>query len=469
MAVKRVLIAASEVFPFAKTGGLADVTGSLAIALMDLGVDVRVVLPHYRHVKQRTRGTGEIDVPFGKGHRAVGVRETKLAGVPVNLIQYDPFFDRGSIYGYKDDAQRFALFSRGLLEMLLDMDWIPDIVHCNDWHTGLVPAYLRTLYRGTSLGNARTLYTIHNLQYQGNFRKSVIRCTGLPRSTFHNDGLAHHGKASYMKSGIVYSDAVNTVSRRYSQEVLTREYGQGMHRLLRRHSGKLHGILNGIDVNEWDPSGDRMIRSTFDSKSLDGKAEDKRALQREMGLPTEDDVPLFGMVSRLSDQKGLDILAKALPGAQKGAQFVILGTGHKSVERALAKAAGGCDNVALRIMYDEAMAHWIYAGSDVFLVPSRFEPCGLTQMIAMRYGSVPLVRRTGGLADTVRDAAHRGGTGFVFTSYTATALQRAARRAVRAYRDDRRWNMLRLRCMAQDFSWDRSAKKYLRLYNKIKR
>ena len=477
-----ILFAASEASPFAKTGGLADVAGSLPPAIASLGHDIRVVMPRYRQTDIAAYGLkhrATITVPLGTWQERCDILEGRIGrNVTVYFINKDIYYDRPELYrtpqgDYPDNAERFIFFSRAVLELCKATGFRPDIVHCNDWQTGLIPLYLRTLYRNISpLQRARTIFTVHNLGYQGQFWHWDMRLTGLGWDVFTPDGIEFWGKMNLLKAGLVYADLVTTVSRTYSKEIQTPEYGHGLDGVLKKRSPDLIGIVNGIDHASWDPAHDRAIAQTFTASRLAGKAVCKKGLQALVRLPTTND-PVVGMVTRLVDQKGLDILTEALPEIMSlGIQLVILGTGDERYHRTLTDAAGRYPGrIRALLRYDDALARSIYAGCDLFLMPSRYEPCGLGQMHALRYGTVPVVRKTGGLADTVQD--HRPGTargtGFVFEEYTATALVDCMRRALEVYGDRKQWKRLVQNGMQQDLSWERSAKEYVKVYRKAMR
>ncbi len=471
----RILFVASEVYPFAKTGGLADVAGSLPKALQQLGHEVNVVMPRYGFIRNPRMDMGSFTVPMGDGESEVAeLKEDSLdkaRKVPVLMVDHHRYFaNRDKLYMYDDDGRRFAFFCRAVVETARFLNLRPDVIHCNDWHTGLVPVYLKTVYgKDPKLAGTRTLFTIHNQQYQGIFDREVFDYTGLPEETFTMEGLEFFGNLNFLKAGIVYADHVNTVSKTYAKEIQTPEFGHGLDGLLRRLSHKVSGVVNGIDVEEWDPVHDPRIPHPYAPGDLRGKGLDKRELQREAGLKPTERVPLLGFISRLVDQKGLDILMPALPRILEEAQVVILGTGDPKYHEGLTALAHRARGFGLYLKYDEDLAHRIYAGSDMFLMPSKFEPCGLGQLISMRYGTVPVVRRTGGLADTVMDYDEQPdvGTGFVFDEYTSAALSGAVRRAVRAFHDDRRWAKVVHNAFGQDFSWRASAEKYSQLYGRL--
>lgn len=487
----KVLIVAAEMAPFAKVGGLADVIGALPAALAELGCDVRVALPCYRMIENDSRftvrdvlrefqvrvGQAECEGAFVREASAPrpggGVTTTYLIGNRLRGDAHHPYFadatDSTKIYAYRPEP--YVFFCRAALGMLAGLaPWQPDVIHCNDWHTGLIPAYLQQ--EAARLGVRRrpaSVFTVHNLAYQGDFPASAFPVTGLPWELFNVNGLEFYGKWTFMKGGLVFGDRVNTVSERYAAEIQTREYGCGLDGLMRTLAaeGKLSGILNGIDYNEFDPAADPRIPRRYDAAHPAGKADCKRALQAEFHLPVAP-VPVIGIVSRLADQKGFDLItAIASRMLSMPLQLVLLGAGSPEYQRyftALAKRKP--DRVAVRIGFDVDLAQRIYAGSDMFLMPSRFEPCGLGQLISLRYGTIPIVRATGGLADTILDytAAPDQGNGFVFTDYDSAALLDTLSRALKVYGDAAAWSALVKRAMDSDFSWHRSARRYTRLY-----
>lgn len=477
----KILFAASEAAPFAKTGGLADVAGSLPPALASLGHEVSLILPRYRSVdlgKYELTKVADFSVPLGTWRERCEALAGTAGNVTVYFINKDIYYDRPGLYGsgkadYPDNAERFIFFSRAVVELCRALDLRPDIVHCNDWQTGLVPLYLK---RGPAdrerFQRTKTVFTVHNLGYQGLFWHWDMRLIGLGWDVFTPDGIEFWGKINLLKAGLVYADIITTVSRTYSREIQTTEFGHGLEGVLKKRSGDLYGIVNGIDTAEWDPARDPLLPRTFSASRLAGKAACKKALLRRLRLPASGG-PLIGMVTRLVDQKGLDILVEALDEIMSlGVQLVILGTGlvkyHELLSRAAKRFPG---RMRVLLEYNDAAARSIYAGSDLFLMPSRYEPCGLGQMHALRYASVPVVRKTGGLADTVADYNGKTGqgTGFVFEEYSASALVGALLRALEVYREPRRWKLLMQNGMNQDFSWERSAKEYVRVYRKAMR
>ncbi|NLG79507.1 MAG: glycogen synthase GlgA [Firmicutes bacterium] len=471
----RILVASPEVAPFAKTGGLADVAGSLPKALAVMGNDVRVVMPRYRGITDvRTVG----DFPVWVGWRKVtailreGVIRARLNGaeklVPVYFIDNYHYFDRDNMYMYFDEAERFAFFSRAILEMIRHLGWAPHIIHCNDWQTGPVPLLLREQYsRDPFYQGTASVFTIHNLQYQGNYPRETLHLLGLGDEYFTPERIEFYGDVSFMKAGILYADVINTVSKTYAKEIQTPEYGQRMDGVLRARSKDLHGILNGLNYHEFNPETDARIYRNYGLGNIEDKKENKYALQRDMNLPSST-APLLGVVSRLVDQKGLDLIADAMDEMMgMDLQFVLLGTGdpyYENLFRSLRQRYP--DKIAVEIGFNVVLAQRIYAGCDMFLMPSRFEPGGLGQLIAMRYGTIPIVRSTGGLADTVTnyEPERQVGNGFTFAEYSSDALLDTIRRAMDVYRDKRRWTALVENVMRHDFSWNRSAAEYMGLY-----
>ncbi|MGE5554612.1 MAG: glycogen synthase [Betaproteobacteria bacterium] len=481
----RILIVSSEVSPFAKVGGLADVAGSLPKALATLGEgelanDVRVVMPRYRRIANAKYVT---DFPIDMAHRqeTAIIRESSLeaklgeahALVPVYFVDNYHYFNRDGIYAYGDDAERFSFFCKAVLEMLPRLDFQPDLIHCNDWQTGPIPFLLKEEYARRNpefYSRIATLYTIHNLQYQGTFDKSVLRSLGVGDEYFHPGALEFWGQVNFMKAGLVYADVLNTVSRTYALEIQTPEYGERLEGVLQDRSKDLFGIVNGINYHEFNPRTDPRLVANYDRDFLGAKKENKIDLQREMGLPVRD-VPVFGLVSRLVSQKGLDILGEAAEQLlSDNLQFIALGTGdpyYENLFRSLAHRHP--ERCAVQIGFNGVLAQRIYAGSDFFLMPSRFEPCGLGQLIAMRYGTIPIVRATGGLADTVHDVNQNpeAGNGFVFTEYSAKALLDTVERALALYRQQPEfWAALVRRVMEADYSWSKSAASYVELYQR---
>ncbi|RKO67382.1 glycogen synthase GlgA [Desulfofundulus salinus] len=477
----KILLVSSEVVPFAKTGGLADVAGSLPKALAtvgndNLGNDVRVAMPHYKGIE---KATYRMDFPVFFNNRAETaiIRESTIEAyyqgehriIPVYLVDNHHYFYRDGMYMFPDEAERFTFFCRAVLEMLPRLNWQPDIIHCNDWQTGPIPFFLKVRYAQDPFCNRiATVFTIHNLQYQGNFPKETLKLLGVGEEYFTPELLEFYGTVSYMKMGILYADVINTVSKTYAAEIQRPELGERLDGLLRKRTHDLYGIVNGINYHEFNPKTDPRIHRNYDQNSIENKKENKYALQKEMNLPVRD-VPVLGMISRLVDQKGLDLIAQIADRLlSHDVQFVVLGSGDRRYEDMFRDIHNRYpERAGVYIGFNAILAQRIYAGADMFLMPSRFEPCGLGQLIAMRYGTIPIVRATGGLADTVHDynPATGSGNGFVFSEYEGEALYHAIQRALSLYteRPDE-WKQLIKRAMELDFSWARSAVEYLQLY-----
>ena len=473
----------SECYPFVKTGGLGDVMYALPKALVAQNCDVKVILPRYKCIPKKWQDKmvyrGEFMMNLCSDGRSfyVGIMEYVWDGVVYDFIDNEDFFRAGNPYiNLIDDIPRFCFFAKAALAALNYMNWVPDIIHCHDWQAALVPLYLRTLFAGTPVANARTILTIHNLRFQGLYNIPTIKYwSGLPGYLFRHEVLKQgYDDANMFKGGIAYCDLVTTVSNTYAGEIQTVFYGENLDQHLRFHSGKLRGIVNGIDVEQWDSATDKKLAAVYDSSdAVEKKKENKRALQEQLGLEVDEGKMVIGLISRLTDQKGLDLVTAILPQLIDGnTQVVVLGTGDSRYEdafRYFESAYKG--SVCAYIAYDEALAHRIYASSDALLVPSLFEPCGLTQLIAMRYGTVPIVRETGGLKDTVQpyNEYTNEGNGFTFDRYEAGLLLDAVNRAKTLYFTDRaRWDEMVVRDMAKDVSWDNAAKQYRDLYLQLK-
>ncbi len=476
----KILLVASEVTPFAKSGGLADVAGSLPRALRALGHDVRIIMPYYRTIAARgdiqRRDVAAATVALDATPRRALLHEGELDGVPIYFVDQGEFFDRDELYGtvegdYSDNAQRFGYFDRAVLELLPRLGFKPDILHLNDWQTGLIPALLRTEYADAPFyAGTGTLLTIHNLGYQGLFPAHNLEALDLDPWLFGVGGLEYHGMLSFLKAGLTQADLLNTVSSTYCREIQTPEMGIGFDGILRLRQNELFGIVNGIDPAQWDPADDPALPVHYDADTLENKALCKRALQRELSLETTADTPIIAMITRLATQKGLDIVEDAWHDMmQRPIQFVLLGTGdkeHMELFDRLRHSYPG--RVSINLSFDDALSRRIYAGSDLFLMPSRYEPCGLGQLIALRYGVIPLARRTGGLADTITDPADdlRNANGYLFSDPSAGALLHTLDRALAQYASQEDWTELVRSGMRQDFSWTRSAEQYLDLYRR---
>ncbi len=466
----KVLYAASEALPFIASGGLGDVAGSLPHALRKRLIGCRVVLPMYDTIKQELKDTMKfithISVPVAWRRQYCGIFEAKYNGVIYYLIDNQYYFKRDTIYGHYDDAERFAFFSRAVLEIIPYIDFKPDIIHCNDWQTALTPVYYSAMYANSpGYENIKTIFTIHNIQYQGVYGKELLEdVLGIPADKASL--LEYDGCINFMKGAIECADKVTTVSPSYADEILDPWYSHGLDSILNERRSKLRGILNGIDTVGYDPATDKCIKANFSADDISGKKIDKEELQKEMGLPVKPGVPVIGMVTRLVSHKGLDLVKGILDEllATSEMQLVVLGSGdyeYESYFRWIAEKYP--DKVGLRIGFVPELARKIYAGADMFLMPSKSEPCGLSQMVALRYGTVPIVRETGGLRDSITDCGDGKGNGFTFKSYNAHDMLDAIRRALTLYYNGD-WNELVLRALNCDFSWGRSANAYIRLY-----
>ncbi|MFZ5644328.1 MAG: glycogen synthase [Bacillota bacterium] len=477
----KILVVSSEAVPFSKTGGLADVAGSLPKALAtvgphNMGNDVRVATPHYKGI-EGAEYAADYPVKFGNRLESAIIREASIEAqyreenkkLPVYLVDNHQYFYREGLYNFPDEAERFSFFCRAVLELLPRINWQPDVIHCNDWQTGPIPFFLKIMHRQDPFYNkTATVFTIHNLQYQGNFKKDTIKILGVGEECFTPDRLEFYGMVSYMKMGILYSDVINTVSRTYASEIQRPELGEKMDGLLRIRSRDLYGILNGINYHEFNPKTDHRIYRNYDKENIENKKENKYVLQKEMGLPVKDS-PLIGLITRLADQKGLDLISDIADDLlNMDIQIVMLGSGERHYEIMFEQLKKKYpEKVGAYIGYNSILAQRIYAGADIFLMPSRFEPCGLGQLIAMRYGTIPVVRATGGLADTVNDynPVTGSGNGFVFSEYDGRALYHAVTRALRLFRDaPDKWIRLLINAMDLDYSWARSGVEYLQLY-----
>lgn len=470
----KVLYAASEALPFIASGGLADVAGSLPQALRKRLVGCRVVLPLYDGIKQELKDSMKfitnISVPVAWRRQYCGIFEAKAGGVIYYLLDNQYYFKRDALYGFYDDAERFAFFSRAVLEIIPHIDFKPDIIHCNDWQTALTPLYYSTIYANQpGYENIKTVLTIHNIQYQGVYGEELIdNVVGIDHA--HKNLMEYDGAVNLMKAGIECANEVTTVSPSYAKEILDPWYSHGLDGILRERSYKLRGILNGIDVDNYNPETDKDIFKNYNAENIRGKAVNKIELRKLLGLPEKKDVPLMGMVTRLVSHKGLDLCKAVLDEllSSTDIQLVVLGSGDYQYEeffRGLAERYP--DKVGLCLGFVPDLARKIYAGSDMFLMPSKSEPCGLSQMVALRYGSIPIVRETGGLRDSVTDSGDNKGNGFVFSSYNAHDMLHAIKRAVEGYGDPEGWSILVKRAMESDNSWGKSANEYIRMYKEI--
>ncbi len=472
-----ILFAASEGYPFSKTGGLGDVIGALPKELAQEGADVQVILPKYASIPEKYTEAmtfvSSLTVPVGWRNQYCGLFSLEKDGVLYYFIDNEYYFKRPESYGYYDDGERFAFFSRAILEIIPFLEKKPDVLHLHDWQTAMASLLLKAHYRyHPDYQQIKTVFTIHNLRYQGVYPHGVLHdLFDLSNMYFHPDGVEYYGNVNFMKAGIVYSDAVTTVSPSYADEIQTPYYGEGLDGLLRRHSGKLSGILNGIDTDLYDPNSDRSLYVQFED-DLDAKAENKVRLQRELGLEENRKKPMLVLISRLTDQKGIDLILHVMAEiASLDMQFVILGTGEKRYEEGFRQAGEHFkENLSVHLTFDDSFARKLYGASDLLLMPSMFEPCGISQLLALRYGSLPIVRETGGLKDTVKpyNRFTGEGHGFSFASYNAHELLFTIERAVRLYHEHPQiWNRMAARALELDFSWNASSLEYLKLYHSL--
>lgn len=476
----KVLFVSVEVAPFAKTGGLADVAGSLPKSLLSMGHDIRIAMPRFQQIKADMKYVTDFPVFLNNRKETCIVREGEISfkyqkedkSVPVYFLDNYHLYDREGIYCYHDDADRFAFLCKAALDMLPKIDFQPDIIHCNDWHTGPICMILNEKYKQYPFyKNMKTIFTIHNLEYQGHFPKEVLWLFDVGDEVFTPEKVEFYGRFNFMKAGIVYADIINTVSETYAKEIKTEQYGEKLEGLLIKRSKDLYGIVNGIDYDVFNPKEDPRIVKNYDVNSIELKKENKYALQKEMGLPVRD-VPMIGLISRLSSQKGLNLIMDEIDEIMKNdLQFVLLGEGDDYYETGFKKIREKYpQKMGVFIGFNVPLAQRIYAGSDLFLMPSRFEPCGLGQLFSLRYGTIPIVRSTGGLAETVFDVEKYGekGNGFTYTEFSSKQMLDTINRAIKYYQTKPKdWKELVKRAMNIDSSWDRSAKKYLELYNKL--
>lgn len=474
--MKKIIFAASECHPFASSGGLGDVIGSLPEALYreyKREADIRVVLPLYGTMdasyRRKMTKIGEINVPLAWRNQYCGIYSLKKRGVSYYFLDNEYYFNRQMLYGHYDDGERYAFFSKAILEIMPYIDFFPDILHCHDWQTSLAVVYLSLKYRKLEgYGNIKTLFTIHNIAYQGIYNPGILGDVfDLPEN--QADVLEYNGDLNLMKGAITLADRISTVSPTYAREILSPKYSHGLHYVLEQNKFKIVGILNGIDREYYNPGTDKDIFFNYSCRNIEGKAENKAKLQNLLSLPVKPNVPVVAIISRLVDHKGLDLVTLAADDMLKeDIQLVVLGKGDYYYETFFTRLSEKYpDKVSVSLVFDKALSKKIYAGSDIFLMPSRSEPCGLSQMIASRYGSVPVVRETGGLYDSIKDIGWRGGgNGFTFAPYSAWELLQAVHRAVEGYRDKENWGNLVKKVMKTDFSWKKSAKEYIKfLYN----
>lgn len=472
----KVLFAASEAVPLAKSGGLGDVTGALPKALIERGTEVAVVLPKYADIPasliEHFETIYSFSFRFSWRNQYCGLLRGEINGVTYYLIDNEHYFKRDGLYGYDDDPERFVFFNFAIAECLPHFGFIPDIIHCHDWQTALLPFLLKTRYAYDPLcREVRTVFTIHNLRYQGVFGQKLLQdLVGMDDFWFWTSGLEFYGAANCMKAGLQYADRLTTVSETYAREIQTQFWGERLDGVIRWRAADLQGILNGIDTDSYDPMNDAALEFPYRG-SLSRKRKNKTALQRELGLPESESIPMIGIVTRLVEQKGIDLIDRVLGDLlDEGIQLVVLGAGDYRYEEMLRGAAAWRpDQLAVRLGYNDGLARRIYAGSDMFLVPSLFEPCGLTQLISLRYRTVPIVRETGGLSDTVQayDEYTGKGNGFTFANYNAHDMLHTVRRALEYYRNEEDWKTIVNNGAKEDYSWSRSAKSYMSLYNEL--
>lgn len=468
----KVLFVAAECAPLIKVGGLGDVAGELPLKLKEQGVDVHIVIPSNKDIDVPTVYKGDFPVNMGFRSETCIVREVLNAPVCTYIIDNHHFFGRSGVYGHRDDAERFAFFCLSVFEMLQRFDYKPDVLHLNDWHTAPLAMLLRENEREhRELADIAILYTIHNLEYQGVSGRNTFDLFGIKDIVFKVDKVEYFGCFNAMKAGLNYADIINGVSKTFAQQMLTQEYGFGMEGVLQNRKALLRGVVNGINTDIWNPETDTTLYVPYNKGDITGKRENKSRLQKDLGL-NQSDAPLFSVVSRLVPNKGLDLMIGAAEAILKeGGQFVLLGSGEKYYEstflRLMERYPG---DVSINLEFNDVKAHRIYAGSDIFLMPSRYEPCGLSQLIAMRYGTIPLVHKTGGLADTVIDEGKNAGQGmgFTFSFYSLDALLRALKKSLRYYKNSKAWTELVYRAMSRESSWESSAKEYLTLYEEAR-
>ena len=473
----KVLFAASEAHPFIKTGGLGDVMGALPKSLIKLGVDARVVIPKYKNIKdelkQKLQFVKWFTVPVGWRNQYCGVFQYQHNEVIYYFIDNEYYFNRDGLYGYFDDGERFAFFNRAVLEFIKQIDWQPDLINCNDWQTGMVPVLLNLEYKKDQFySRIKTVFSIHNLLFKGSFSPKVLpELFGYDYMPLVNGSVELDGSVSFLKGGLNYCDQITTVSKTYAEEIKTPQYGEGLDGFLRSKSYYLMGIVNGIDYEEFNPQDDKFIFKNFNINSINNKVENKLALQRELGLPPKKDTPMIGIISRLTHQKGCDLIVNMIDRLlQRDIQVVILGTGDYWYEETFKNLQYRYpDKVSANIKFDNTLAHKIYAATDMFLMPSLFEPCGLGQLIALRYGSIPIVRETGGLRDTVYpyNKYNGVGNGFGFKNFNSNELMQIIEYALTIYNDKNAWNNIIRQAMNSDNSWEKSATQYKWLYEGV--
>jgi starch synthase len=463
----KVAFCASEVFPFAKTGGLGDVCGSLPLALEKVGVEISIFMPGYRSIGQAGYAIHQVNERVS--------RATLGSGINVYFIEHKGYFDRSGFYGdgakdYPDNLDRFSFLCDQILALFKQLDFQPDIVHCHEWQTALIPVYIKEKYRNDQFySKLKSLLTIHNLAFQGMFPEGEYNKLGLDRRLFGPHGFQFHGQVNLLKAGIIYSDIVTTVSPQYAKEIRTAQFGCGLDEVLRGRKGRVEGILNGIDDKIWNPQTDGFIAQKYSQDNFkEAKSINKTQLQKELHLEVNEDIPLFGFVGRLSKQKGMDLILEAMEGLiNMNVQMVFLGKGEDRYQNQLSRlAARYSEKISASFDFNEPLGHRIYAGSDFFLMPSEYEPCGLSQMISLTYGTIPIVSHTGGLVDTVKpfNFINRDGNGFVFNQHTPAALMDEIKKTLNVYQHKDQFDRLRVNTFCSEFSWDKSAQKYQEIY-----
>ncbi|OPY00903.1 MAG: Glycogen synthase [Syntrophorhabdus sp. PtaB.Bin047] len=476
----KVLVASPEIFPFVKTGGLADVTGALPKALKTLGVDVRVILPKHKGIEDlgfpMKYSNHRISCQVSQSFVDAEIVESEYEGIKAYLVEKDEYYYRDYLYStpdgdYLDNAERYIFFAKSILETIKATGFVPDVLHCNDWETALSPVFLKTIYQNDpDLSGVATLLTIHNLGYQGIFWHYDMHLLNIGWEYFTPESLEFFGHINFLKGGIIFSDVLSTVSKQYSREIQTPEFGCGLDGILTKRRDDLFGIVNGIDYGDWNPGTDKSLPARYTIEDRANKAVCKKALQQAFDLPADPNVPLLATISRLADQKGFDLISETLEEIHGlGVQYVILGTGERKYHDLFATLAKKYPrSFSIKIAYDNKLAHLMEAGADMFLMPSRYEPCGLNQLYSLKYGTVPVVRGVGGLEDTIIDftSSPESGTGFKFYEYTKEAMLDTIGRALSLYRDKKAWEGLVTRCMKEDFSWEKSAREYVELYRK---
>lgn len=487
----KILFVSSEVVPFVKTGGLADVSAALPQMLAEMGHEVRIVVPKYGAVDERKFKIHEVvrlkDILIRIGERDVvfSLKSCFLPGQKVRvqiyfLDNHEYFGSRNSLYidpmtgkDYPDNDERFILLAHSVIELISKLGWIPDVIHCNDWQCGLIPAYLKTIYKDDpQFSQFKTLFTIHNIAYQGEFPKASFKKLGLPEELNSEKGILNKGKINFMKSGLIFADVINTVSETYANEIRTDDnYSAGLKNVLAKRKNDLYGIVNGIDTRIWNPEKDKLLPKKYSAKNIDSKALNKKELTEKFGFTYDEKIPVIGVVSRLYDSKGVDLISDALPSLMKlNVQMVLLGTGDKKYHALFEKTAKKySDRFACYLGFNDELAHLIEGGADIFLMPSMHEPCGLNQMYSLMYGTVPIVRETGGLADTVKayNGKNSDSNGFMFKKYDTEEMVREIKRALKIFQDKDEWTKIIKNGMKSDFSWNSSAKKYVELYKTV--